>query len=45
MEQKIFSKPNCFLGEAPEAICEQEGERGNQVVWRRGGLTLSNRDC
>lgn len=47
MEQKLSSKQNCFLGEAPKAICEHGDSRkkGNQAVWGRGDMNLNNWDC
>lgn len=42
----IPSKQNCFLGEAPKAICEQKGyskKKEKQVVWHKGDLNLKNK--
>lgn len=37
MEQKISSKKNCFLGEAPKAICEK-GERKGIKLYGGGEI-------
>lgn len=42
----IPSKQNCFLGEAPKAICEQKGDsrkKEKQVMWHKGDLNLKNK--
>lgn len=42
----IPSKQNCFLVEAPKAICEQRGDsrkKEKQVVWHKGDLNLNNK--
>lgn len=47
---KISSKQNCFLGEAPKAICEERGDSKKKEKQACGlggwgwGVTLKNRN-
>lgn len=41
MEQKISSKQNCFLGVAPNAICELRGDSREKTKLYGGGESLT----